>query len=195
MSSALSCPKAHLHPTSFFQCSSFPVLYLFIHFPNATSLLLHPNIQPLLLPFSVCETWDVCGDLQVLSPLEKQTQSISKQVSKLRGSFRNGPEGDLPLMTQSDSLGTCIHKIRAPKSTALNLTVASSLKVFTVGAGTLPGFLRDHQLCRNSKEWKQIGHKPPLGWNYYPALPHKSPWGLNTQNTGDTDLWDGPRSG
>lgn len=163
MSSTLSCPTGHQFLTFLFQCSSFPVLCLFIHFPNETSLLLHPDTQSFLLPFSVWKTWDVFGDLQILSPLEKQTQSISNQMSKLRGNFRKGAEGDFSLVTQPDSPGTCIYKFRAPKHSALSLTVtvglffyhlppASSLKVFILGAGTLPGFLGDYLHCRISKK-------------------------------------------
>lgn len=105
MSSALSSPIANLCSTFFFQCSFFPISCLYVHISNATSLLLCSDIQPLLLPFSVWETSGLCVDLKVLSPLEKQAQSTSNQVFKLRGNSRNGTESDLP---QSDSLGTRI---------------------------------------------------------------------------------------
>lgn len=167
-----------------------PSLVLFLcfsvslfHFPNAKSLLLYQGIRSLFLPFSVFET-DVCGDLQILIPLESSPQSVLNQVSGWRGNFRSG-------ITQADGLGPCIHEFRALNCSALSLTAAMvlfshlppapGLKVFTLGARILPHFLGSHPRCRNSKEWKQVSHKPRLGWNCYPALSHGSQWRLNTQ--------------
>lgn len=119
-------------------------------------------------------------------------------------------EGDLQVTftrwASLTGLGTCIYKFGVPNHSVLRLAVTTgllvfclpptpSLKIFALKVGPSPSFLGDHVCHRNSKEWKQIGYKTTLGWNYYSALSRESSWELNAQNTSAADLWGDPHPG